>query len=275
MLFHKDFVFTNNLSEAISDEYKGYCLHVICLKGFAAFDIGGRHCELNPNDVMIKSTAKLVRNLECTDNLEIEALLISFDYLDRNCPQADYQVTGYLSTVSSPVFSVDAQDIRQLQHDFHDIRYRLSHEGNNFINDIMRHEVQLLILDIYDAHSRSVRGSTESQARAAEILKQFITLLQEGRYRENRRVDYYASRLFVSPKYLSEACVSASGYNASYWIERYTTDAISHELVETGKTLQELTDEYRFSTVSSFSRYVKEHLHATPLEYRRKKGKLL
>lgn len=268
----KDFVFTKDFCKACTDEYADYCLHIVCLKGSARFEIDDNLYNLIGGEIMIKSTAKPVKNLVCSGDLQIEALLISTDYLTRNQPQSDYNIIGMLSTLENPVFAVSSQDVWQIRHDFHEIKLRLEQLYNNFFDEILRREVEIMIFDFYDMHSRHINIEVEGKGRARNILGRFISLLQKGLYKENRRVDYYASLLFLSPKYLSEACIDASGYNASYWIDRYTVDAISHELLETKKTLQEIADDYHFSSVFYFSRYVKNHLGVSPAEYRKVKS---
>lgn len=268
-----DFIFTGDLREACSGKYKDYCLHILCLEGSARFEIGDQLFNMIADEVMIKSSAKPVRNLTCSDDLKVEALLISWDYLRKNSPKSEYQVVGYLFTMGCPVYAVAKADIEQLQHDFREIRQRIERPYNNFFDDILRREVELMIFDFYDIQTRNTDSKVKGQSRASELLGRFVGLLQKGLYRENRRIGYYASLLFVSPKYLSEACSNASGNNASYWIEYFTTDALRHELRDTDKSLQDIADEYNFSSVSYFSRYIKEHLHVSPTEYRNRKDK--
>lgn len=271
MNVHEDFFFTTDLKVACSERFADFCLHIVCLNGSARFEIGDNLYNMIGGEIMIKSTAKPVSNLVCSDDLQIDALLISQDYLTQNQPESDYKAAGYLSTLENPIFSVGSEDICQIQHDFTEIRLRLEQLYNNFSDEILRREVDIMIFDFYDMHSRHVDIKVEGKERASDILGRFIVLLQKGLYKENRRVDYYASLLFLSPKYLSEACVDASGHNASYWIDRYTVAAISQELLETRKTLQEISDEFHFSSVSYFSRYAKVHLGISPSSYRKKR----
>lgn len=271
MFSSTDFIFTTDFRRACSEAYADYCLHIICLGGSARFEIGEQLFNMVGQEVMIKSTHKPVRNLTCSADLRVEALLISWSYLRRNQPKSDYQIRGYLETMQVPVYPVMKQDIEQIHHDFHEIRLRLAKPYNNFFDDVLRREVELMIFDFYDMQSRSLGTQVEGQNRNAGIVARFIHLLQKGLYKENRRVDYYASLLFLTPKYLSEACVAASGSNASYWIDHFTADALTRELRDTDKTLQQIADEYHFSSVSYFSRYVKAHLHVSPSDFRKRR----
>ena len=76
--------------------------------------------------------------------------------------------------------------------------------------------------------------------------------------------------LCITPKYLSEACIAASGHNASFWIDRFTSQEIARVLQEESSTMQDIADRFRFSSVNYFTRYVKRTLGMTPSDYRAK-----
>ncbi len=113
----------------------------------------------------------------------------------------------------------------------------------------------------------------DGRNQPAVILERFTDLISTGIFRRERKVDYYASRLFITPKYLSECCMKASGHNASYWIEHFIIDNLTKELIDTDKTLTLLADEYGFSSLPHLSRYVKGATGFTPTEYRGKNRK--
>lgn len=77
------------------------------------------------------------------------------------------------------------------------------------------------ILDLYDIHARS-RKNRQISDRTASLLRKFIEMLYNGDCIRNRCLDFYASRLCISPHYLSKTCKKASGKPATYWIDRFT-----------------------------------------------------
>ena len=52
-------------------------------------------------------------------------------------------------------------------------------------------------------------------------------MLERGDFRQNRDIGYYADKLCVTSKYLSEVCKKVSGLPAAFWITRYTSLDIS------------------------------------------------
>lgn len=61
------------------------------------------------------------------------------------------------------------------------------------------------ILDLYDIHARS-RKEVQVSERVTSLLRNFIELLYNGEYIRNRDLEFYASRLCITPHYLSEIC---------------------------------------------------------------------
>ena len=100
------------------------------------------------------------------------------------------------------------------------------------------------------------------------VMHRFIDMLERGDYRRSREVGYYADRLCVTPKYLSEVCRKVSGYAANFWINRYATIDIARLLRDKSLSLTDIADMYGFTSQSHFTRYVQQNLGASPSAFR-------
>ena len=127
--------------------------------------------------------------------------------------------------------------------------------------------VQMLILDFFDFHATLYKESDISTQYAA-IMNRFISLLENGEYRAHREVTWYADKLCVTSKYLSEVSKSVSGYAANFWINRYTALDISRLLRDKSLSFVQISDMFGFSSPAYFSRYVLHNLGVSPTEYR-------
>ena len=123
------------------------------------------------------------------------------------------------------------------------------------------------ILDLYDIHARSSKELQVSE-RVTSLLRNFIGLLYNGEYVRNRDLEFYASRLCITPHYLSEICKKISGKPASYWIDRFTMQEITRLLRQKELSLSEIAERMNFSSLSYFSRYIRKRLGVCPGEYR-------
>ncbi|MED9800693.1 MAG: helix-turn-helix domain-containing protein, partial [Prevotella sp.] len=101
------------------------------------------------------------------------------------------------------------------------------------------------------------------------LTRSFIELLYNGEYMRNRSLSHYASRLCVTPHYLSEICKKISGKTASYWIDRFTMQEITRLLRQKELSLTEIAERMNFSSMSYFSRFVQKRIGLSPSEYRK------
>ncbi len=114
----------------------------------------------------------------------------------------------------------------------------------------------------------NIHGDSDISTQSASIMNRFLRMLEEGTYREHREVTYYADKLCVTPKYLSEVSKKASGYGANYWINRYTILDITRLLRDKSLSFVDISDIFGFSSPAYFSRYVQQNLGMKPSDYR-------
>lgn len=163
--------------------------------------------------------------------------------------------------------NLDAGQRFVCERDFRWIEYRLTQTDHTFYSELLRNAVQSAILDFFDFHSVINKESTVSTQNAL-LMNRFLNMLENGDYRNNREVAYYADALCVTPKYLSEVSKKVSGYPANYWINRYTSLDIARLLRDKTLTFVQISDMFHFSSPAYFSRYVQRTLGLNPTQYR-------
>ena len=84
----------------------------------------------------------------------------------------------------------------------------------------------------------------------------------------HRDVGYYASRLCITPKYLSVVCRKMVGKPASDILNGMTVEYIKTQLRSTDKTVKEIAAEAGFDNLSFFGKYVRRELGMSPRDYR-------
>lgn len=144
-------------------------------------------------------------------------------------------------------------------------RYR--HTGHRFREDVLYCALQMMFLDFFDFHAGADYDRPIS-ARNADIMARFIQLLQQGNYIKHRELSYYADKLCITSKYLSEVSKDISGMGANYWINRFATIHIRRLLHDRSMSFTQIADMFEFSSSSFFNRFVQNHLGKTPSEFR-------
>lgn len=264
--------YTEDIREAMADSYLDCCLHLVVLQGEASFRLEGKQYHVKENDCIIKPGASPITEVWASDDLRMKGVIITNEYLRKVIPKTHYQIKGMMSMLENPVMPMLPADTLRIVRDIEDICDRSVQSYHLFHHDVVLRAVQNMILDMYDIHSRLDYTDIPNVPQGIRIFRQFISYLQTGLYRQERQVDYYASLLCITSKYLSEVCVNSSGHNASYWIDHFTSLEIARLLQHENLTLKDITYKFCFSSVNYFTRYVKRTLGMTPSDYRAKYG---
>jgi AraC family transcriptional activator of pobA len=136
--------------------------------------------------------------------------------------------------------------------------------GNRFRLEAARHLT--LVLFYAFTYSRHKESETKRN-RYSELFIEFRNLVKEN-YRKEHNVAFYANKLFVTPKHLTDICRSQIGKNALDYIEEYVIIDAKELLENTDMSVGQIADELNFSTQSSFGRYFKRLTGQTPWNYR-------
>ena len=98
---------------------------------------------------------------------------------------------------------------------------------------------------------------------------EFTRLLQQ--YPHEREVQWYAKKLGITPKYLSEICKERSEKSAGEWIADVTVAELKHYLRNTTMPIREIARIMEFPNASFFCQYTKKHTGLTPNHFRKEK----
>lgn len=113
--------------------------------------------------------------------------------------------------------------------------------------------------------SEAMQENTKS--REQQLFTGFIRLV--GQYAAERHgLGFYASHLYVTPRYMSTIVRNVSGKSAKHWIDEATINAIKVQLRYTDKQVAEIAYDMNFPNASFFCKYFKRLTGMTPMDYR-------
>lgn len=118
-------------------------------------------------------------------------------------------------------------------------------------------------------HSRIVYSvkAANRKLRPADIYNEFMNLLTDN-YREAHDVAYYADRLNITTRYLSQITNDTVSKSPKQIIAGYLTHEAKQMLENSRLTVKEISDGLGFSTVAMFCKFFKQQQQQTPSEYR-------
>lgn len=257
-----------SLSSIGRGELADYLAHAYCHEGSCTFTFNHKEFTMKTGDCMIVRRSNLVNNIRPGETFRVEVIYVTPEFIQLSAPQSNYGTKGGIMLFENPIMHLTPEQQSRCVLDFESIKRRLALTEHRFHRDAMINAVQCMIIDFYDFHAQLfAEGNITS--KYALIMNGFIALLEQGDYRHNREIGYYADKLCITTKYLSEVSKKISGFPANYWIVRYTTLDILNQLRDKRKTLKELSEYYNFPSTSYFNRYVQKYLHVAPGDLRK------
>lgn len=252
-----------------SEEMSNTVAHILCYEGKMDFLFDGRPFTLEAHCGMIVGVQRLVEDVKPSADFRAKCIYITYPYLEYCTPRNNYGIRGTLSLFQNPIMRLNKEQFERLDMDFHYMEYRYKQDNHRFQADIIYCCTQALFLDYYDFRASELNDDKEPVSeQSASIMDRFMGLLNDGSYIKHREVTWYADKLFVTPKYLSEVCKSVSGLPANYWINRFTTIHIRKLLHERDLTFTQIADKFGFSSPAYFSRFVQKNLGNVPSAFR-------
>ena len=217
----------------------------LCLNGHITTDINMIRYDVQPGDMVITLPKDIIEHKEAFP--KIGEILPIFLYIQKY-----------------PKIELTANQCFNIQQ-FYDFFIQRLKDQSVYRDKMISSILQALIYYITGLLINS--DKREKKERKEELLSKFIQLIIKH-YKENRTLDFYAEKLFISTKYMSDIIKKTSGLTAHDWIDRYTILEAKILLRSTNKTIQEISNELNFPNHSFFSKYFKHHMGMTPKAYR-------
>jgi AraC-like DNA-binding protein len=241
----------------------------VTVSGTAKIKINGKLHELRPNTLFIFN-----------ENTVIEQV------------KASIRSSGYMVTYSQQYLNsihVDTQDLISIYHGFLDAPcVQIEPDEANYIHDISKLMREVLcdkspksgrekvisslfaamfhyVMGIVQHHSLPESGTTSN--RTDELFNRFLDLLREYCSTE-RSVEFYASKMGITPKYLSLILKKKSGRNASKFIDEAVVYEAKRLLKYSGLSISEIATKLNFASQSFFGKYFKQRVGVSPSRYK-------
>ena len=262
-----DFQYSTDFYGMNAKELSDTCMHLICTQGEGSF-VFNAHCyHIAKNDLVVIPMPDRVKNLAAHEDMRVEWFAADYKFLQNLLPSNNYSIGGSISLNQNPVVKLTDEQADILLADLHRLRDRMGDRHHQFYRELMGSLCLTLIYDIFEPHALSEATAAHSD-RTAYIVKQLMQLLSTGISRTEREVTYYAERLNVSPKYLSDTVKRVTGHSVSSYIHRHTVPILKDYLGDERLSLTQIAELMDFSSLSHFSRYCTKHLGQSPTDYR-------
>ncbi|MCH5221393.1 MAG: AraC family transcriptional regulator [Muribaculaceae bacterium] len=273
VLAHLSSEINNSLSELSNKAFKvDGSLFLILAKGdlnisinFEEYDVHG------PSTISFPPGTVVQLNTEKLEVIDAYLLGYSAQFLQEvNISFAAISRDAMLSR-KSPIFELQEREMSQL------VRYlRLIQSviNDKFNNQLSRHVVSNLTsalfyqMMIFLYKRIEITDGNSIGPKRSSYVHDFIKLVHLY-YTKERSVNFYASKLYISPKYLSFLVKEATGRSAAQWIDHFVIMEAKNLLRFSGKNIQQVAYTLNFANQSSFGKYFKHITGMSPTEFQK------
>ena len=240
---------------------------IIYEKGEAVTKINMREYHIKAPAVMVIMHGQICMPISSSDDLRSKAIVLSSSFTDSLFTASEESLVHdlYSSVLQSPLIA-DEKDI----HVFHQYYELLLNIARSPLSEFKLESARHLTLAMFYGYTHikhDVATNNICTTRQEEIYNEFLEHLSRY-YKQARDVGFYADKLCITAKHLSQVVKEVSGRTALEIIEEYVLTECKALLLSSTMTVQQIGDELNFPSQSVFGKYFKRLTGLSPKAYR-------
>ena len=267
---------TNNLDLGLlrfPSRIDGY-VAAYCRKGHFKCTINLTEHEVR-DGMLVVNTPNNIIQLEPVDPdevVEMTILAVSPQYMNTLSSDLDKIFVDAISMLQSPIMEMAPEEVELSMQYFHLID-NVINTDSEYRNDSVSYLLTSIFYLIGGMLKKRLDAEEENEDRTStrhkKVFEMFVELVEKYHNKE-RSVGFYADKLCISSKYLSQIIKNVSGFSAPDIINKYVILEAQHLLRHSDLSVKEIADQLNFPNQSFFYKYFKSHTGCTPNSYRQK-----
>lgn len=242
---------------------------LIVVQGEAKVTINILDYDIKQNDVITLVPGTIIQIKKYSKDLLLKTIAFSADFV-KEIGIVKNSLPHLMYVRNNPILSISETEASLLIEAYSSFSKILNYLGENNIKDEMVVKSMLMsflycLIAIYELNIDL--NDIPPLSRSKEITKEFQSLILRY-YKEERSVGFYAGKLFISPKYLSDVIKNTTGKSSTDFISEAVLLDAKVQLKSTIRTIQEIADSLNFPNQSFFAKYFKKHVGLSPKAYR-------
>lgn len=247
------------------------CVILFCREGSADVIISQIQRTLKPNSLALLLPGAMLLLANRSEDFRVSFCSFSHDLFSEAAFRLD---PSFFHSLRERPVTMASQHIAQGANIWFDMAaYTYADRENVFRNTIIKNRLQNLLLETYDKMLRFAfpeQDASDTTTRQTELFQRFVSLLHEYCAQE-REVSFYADKLCISTRYLSNIVQRIARTSAKHFIDRSVVLEIKMMLQSTDLSVQEIAYKLKFPDQSYLGRFFKKHTGMSPSEYRKNK----
>ena len=247
-----------------------------CRKGHFKCTINLTEYEIHDGMLAVNIPNNIIQ-LEPTDNndelVELTIVAVSPQYMMTLSSDLSKIFVDAISILKSPIMKMAPEEV-ELSMQYFKLVDNVINTESEYRNDSISYLLTSVFYLIGGMLKKRLDEVDENDdkgpsTRHKRVFESFVELVEKHHNKE-RSVSFYADKLCITPKYLSQIIKNVSGFSAPDIINKYVILEAQHLLRHTDLSIKEIADQLNFPNQSFFYKYFKAHTGCTPNSYRQK-----
>ncbi len=208
---------------------------------------------------------------EIVDHTDFSFIKITFsrDYLSRESIYLSAaQHYTVLQTKSINKFSLSKDEYHDLYYNVIALEKKLKIPNDMpYRNDIIRNSFIEILYDLMLSNNNRDHIEPSKRDSKLELTTNFLNLLSEN-FKTERQVIFYASKLYITPRHLSQVVKAVTGKTAGELIDDIVIGEAKILLANHLHNISGVAEALNFSNSSFFGKYFKKNAGISPSVYR-------
>mgnify|MGYP003417613461 FL=1 len=238
---------------------------IIYEQGSADLKINMRDYHIEAPAVLIVLNDQIYQSAGHSEDLRSKVILMSRSFSDSLFANSGEILPLKSSIMKNPVMKIENEE-NVFGQFFQLLQNIAASPRQEFKIESARH-LTLSMFYGYSHLKHEVNEVKSTNSRQEEIFTKFTELL-ERHHKKEREIAFYADKMCMTSKHLSQVIKDYTGKTALGIIEEYVISEAKSMLLSTTMSIQQISDELKFPSQSVFGKYFKRVAGISPSEYR-------
>lgn len=178
-----------------------------------------RNFRITENHMLVNFAGDIIQ-INKAENITGYAIIFSEEYLQEILLDFCFRAQSYLSLRNNGPIEVPREELVYLKPYYTLMKKNMEDGNSEVIKGLARALSHTIISLMKRYQQRQSIDSERNETRAQQLFDKFMKLLNAYHSKE-RSLQFYADRMFLTPKYVSGMIKSYSGRSALDWINEY------------------------------------------------------
>ena len=194
-----------------------WMLVAVCKRGEVSATIDVTPRRMGPSSIMVLRPGHIISQCRESDDFEGFYIVVQEEKLNELLPSLHYVIPYSIHYNANPIIEITPEELETQSLIYEMLQRQINFEYRAFNNMALSSLCEVLFYNTLGIYASRVNAKSHF-TRREELLASFIELIEKY-FKSERAVNFYAEKLFVTPKHLSAVLKEISGKTAGEWID--------------------------------------------------------